>query len=267
MTKIHPSAVVDKEAILGDDEVVGPHCVIEARAQVGSGTRLHAGAVIGTDTVVGEGNLLHNHCVIGGRPQILGWGDDVACGGLVVGDRNVFRENVTIHRSMYPHELTRIGSENLLMVGSHIGHDVHIEDQTVLSNASQIGGHSKIESGCWMSGMSGTHQFVTVGKWAYSAAMTAIVSDVPPFLIVSGNYPFRVRGVNHRGVQRAGLDETAAACISDAYKRLYRRRGTLLETARQMMAEGGHHEAVLAMLESIERSSQHRYCRYLETFR
>jgi UDP-N-acetylglucosamine acyltransferase len=267
MTKIHPSAVVDKEAILGDDVVVGPHCVIEAGAQVGSGTRLHAGAVIGVDTVVGEGNILHNHCVIGGRPQILGWGDDVVCGGLVVGDRNVFREYVTIHRSMYPHALTRIGSENLIMVGSHIGHDCQLEDQTVLSNACQIGGHSKIESGCWMSGMSGTHQFVTVGKWAYSAAMTAIVSDVPPFLMISGNYPFRVRGVNHRGIKRAGLDDTVAGQICDAYRRLYRGGGTLLGTARQMMAEGGHPEAVLAMLETIERSSQHRYGRYLETFR
>lgn len=267
MTKIHPSAVVDKDAVLGDDVLIGPHCVIEARAQLGAGTQLHGGVVIGADTIVGEGNFLHPHCVIGGRPQILGWADDVPCGGLVVGDRNVFREHVTIHRSMYPNEITRIGSQNLIMVGGHVGHDCILEDDLVLSNACQIGGHSKIESGVWMSGMSGTHQFVTVGKWSYSAAMTAIVGDVPPFVMVSGNYPYRVRGVNHRGIKRAGLDDATAARICNAHKRLYRGSGTLLESAREMAAEGGHDPAVLAMVESIERSSQHRYGRYLETFR
>jgi UDP-N-acetylglucosamine acyltransferase len=247
--------------------VIGPQCVVEAGARLGAGTHLHAGAVVGTDTVLGEGNSLHPRCVIGGRPQILGWDDEVPCGTLEVGDRNVFREFVTIHRSMYPGKLTRIGSDNLIMVGTHIGHDAVLDNHIVISNGCQISGHCKVEDGFWMSGMSGTHQFVTVGKWAYSAAMTAIVSDVTPFVMVSGNYPARVRGINHRGVQRAGLDETAAASVCEAHRQLYRGSGTLLERAREMLAEGGHCEPVQAMLESIERSSQHRYGRYLETFR
>lgn len=267
MAKIHPSAVVDKDAQLGDDVVIGPHCVVGPRVRVGAGTRLLAGAVIGAGTVLGKGNVLHPHTVIGGQPQILGWGEDAEYGGLVVGDNNVFREQVTVHCSMYPDKLTEVGSGNLIMVGAHVGHDCVLEDHVVLSNSCQISGHCKLESGVWMSGMAGSHQFVTIGKWTYAAAMTAVVHDVPPFLIVSGSYPFRVRGVNYRGVRRAGLDEEAGLCIGNAYKRLYRQGGALRENAQVMARENGHDENVRAMLEAIERSSQHRYGRYLESFR
>ncbi len=128
----------------------------------------------------------------------------------MIGDRNAIRENVTIHPSRHEGHVTRVGSDNLLMVGVHLGHDCVIEDKIVLSNYVQIGGHVKIETGAWFSGLAASHQFVTVGQWAYIAGLAGLNRDVPPFLIVSGHYPPRVRGVNKRGMARAGLSEPAA---------------------------------------------------------
>ncbi|MFC1764025.1 acyl-ACP--UDP-N-acetylglucosamine O-acyltransferase [Planctomycetota bacterium] len=266
-TKIHPSAVVDKEAVLADDVVIGPNCVVEARAHIGVGTVLEAGAVVCSDTVLGQQNHLHAHCIVGGKPQILGHGPHDPVGRLAVGDRNVFREHVTVHRSMHTDKSTVVGNQNLLMVGSHIGHDCILEDQIVISNACLLGGHCKVEAGVWISGMSGAHQFVTLGKWSYLAGMTAVTHDVPPFLIVSGNYPMRVRGVNTRGVRRAGLDAEVEKQINLAYRTLYRKGGALLENAQSLDAQENLDENVRAIVESVQCSSKHRFNRYLETFR
>jgi UDP-N-acetylglucosamine acyltransferase len=163
---------------------------------------------------------------------------------------------------------TKIGSDNLIMIGSHIGHDCVIEDKTVLSNFSQISGHCKIETGVWLSGVVLLHQFVTIGKWCYAAGMTGINKDVPPFLIVSGHYPPEVRGINKRGLVRAGLNQQQQKAILEAYKRLYRDDKTpLLQKAKEMAQETNHDENVRDMLNAIIRSSEHRFGRYLETFR
>jgi UDP-N-acetylglucosamine acyltransferase len=267
MTNIHPSAVVHKKADLAPDVVVGPYCVIGAGARLGAGSRLHAGVVIGAGVVLGENNELHAHCVIGDMPQILGWQEGATYGGLEIGDHNVLREFVTIHCSMHEGHFTRIGSHNLIMVSAHVGHDCLLSDNLVISNGCQISGHCKIDEGAWLSGMVGVHQFVTIHKWAYAAGMTTITHDVPPFLVVSGSYPTRIRGVNGRGVRRSGLDQAAEDRIGVAYKRLYRQGDTLLENVRLMAAEDDIDENVQAMLTAIERSNLHRFGRYLETMR
>jgi UDP-N-acetylglucosamine acyltransferase len=111
------------------------------------------------------------------------------------------------------------------------------------------------------------HQFVTVGKWCYAAGLAGINKDVPPFLIVSGHYPPTVRGVNKRGLARAGLNEQQQKKINEAYRKLYRKGGALLENAKAMEKQGELDENVQAMLESIIRSSEQRFGRYLESFR
>ncbi|MHC4475889.1 MAG: acyl-ACP--UDP-N-acetylglucosamine O-acyltransferase [Planctomycetota bacterium] len=267
MTKVHASAVVDKETKLGDGVAIGPNCVIERGVAIGSGTVLDANVVIGENVEIGRDNHLSANCVIGGRPQVLGLSADTQSGGLVVGDRNTFREQVTIHTSMYEGQRTKIGNENLLMIGVHIGHDCEIGDKTVMSNYVQISGHCKIETGVWLSGMVLLHQFVTVGKWCYAAGLAGINHDIPPFLVVSGHYPPRVRGVNRRGLVRAGLSEQQQHKIFEAYERLYRRGGPLLENAKALAAEDGLDENVRAMVDMITKSSGHRFGRYLETFR
>ena len=267
MAIIHPTAVVEKDVQLADDVVVGPYCVIGSGVSIGAGTILHARVVVTGHTTIGRQNQFFPNSVIGCNPQVLGMGPDANIGGLEIADRNVFRESVTIHVSKQPGTATRIGSDNLLMVGSHIGHDAILEDKIVLSNMVQIGGHVKIEMGAWFSGLAASHQFVTIGRWSYVAGLAGLTHDVAPFLIVSGHYPPRVRGVNKRGMNRAGLDKEQQVRILDAYKRLYRQGSTLLANAKELSEQDGLDENVRAMVEAIFRSTQHRFGRYRESLR
>jgi UDP-N-acetylglucosamine acyltransferase len=265
--QVHPSAIIDKGARLAEGVVIGPNCVIEGGVSIGVGTVLDANVVIGKDVEIGQNNHFFANCVIGGTPQILALNPDCEIGGLVIGDNNTIREQVTIHPSMHPGGFTKVGSENLFMIGVHIGHDCVIEDKIVLSNYVQVSGHCKIEAGVWLSGVVLLHQFVTIGKWVYAAGLAGINHDVPPFLIVSGHYPPRVRGVNKRGMSRAGLSEQSQEKVIEAYKKLYRRGGALEENAKAMARKDGLDENVKAILDVITKSSQQRFGRYLETFR
>lgn len=267
MIQVHPSAVVDKEAHLADGVVIGPNCVIDAGATIGAGTVLDANVVISKNVKIGRNNHFFPNCAIGGRPQMLGLSAGDEIGGLVIGDNNVIREQVTIHPSIYRGKSTKIGSDNLLMIGVHIGHDCILEDKIVMSNYVQISGHCKIETGVWLSGVVLLHQFVTLGKWCYAAGLAGINRDIPPFLIVSGHYPPRVRGVNKRGLARAGLSEQQQQKIIEAYKKLYRQGGTLLENVKALEQENGLDENVQVMLEAITRSGEQQFGRYLEKFR
>jgi UDP-N-acetylglucosamine acyltransferase len=267
MSRIHSSAVIHKNAQLDEDVTVGPNCVIESGVNIGSGTVLEPNVLINKDVEIGRGNHFFANCVIGGSPQILGADPDIEIGRLVIGDCNSIREQVTIHPSMYSGKVTKIGNDNLLMIGVHIGHDCVIEDKTVMSNYVQISGHCEIGTGVWFSGMVLLHQFITVGKWCYAAGLAGINHDVPPFMIVSGHYPPKVRGVNKRGMQRAGLNDQQQKNIFKAYKILYRNDGPLLEKAETLSAEDWIDDNVKAIIGSIKKSSEQRYGRHLEQFR
>lgn len=268
MKKVHSTAVIEDGAIIQDGVVIGPHCFVGSGTSIGEGTVLEANVVIDKNVLIGKRNHLFPNCVIGGQPQILGFGPDAKIGGLVIGDDNTIREQVTIHPSMHHDALTKIGNSNLIMVGVHIGHDCILEDKIVLSNFTQISGHCKIGTGVWLSGVVLLHQFVTIGRWCYAAGLAGINKDVPPFLIVSGHYPPVVRGVNKRGLKRAGLNEKQQKAVNDAYKYLYRDdKKPLLQKAKEMAEEKGLDENVRDMVDAILKSSEHRYGRYLEKFR
>ncbi|MFC1737840.1 acyl-ACP--UDP-N-acetylglucosamine O-acyltransferase [Planctomycetota bacterium] len=267
MTQVHPSAVIAEDAQLADDVTVGPNCVIGRGVSIGSGTVLDANVVVGKGVRIGKSNHFFPNCVVGSTPQVLGVDPDAPIGTVSIGDNNIIREQVTIHPSIYQDKVTEIGNNNLLMIGVHIGHDCILEDTIVMSNYAQVSGHCKIETGVWLSGMVLLHQFVTIGKWCYAAGLAGINRDVPPFLIVSGHYPPRVRGVNKRGLKRAGLNEQQQKIILETYKKLYRQGGTLLNNAKDLAQKDGLDENVKAIVDSIIKSSEHRFSRYLEKFR
>lgn len=267
-SKIHPSAVIDKSVKIGQNVVIGPNCVVDENAEIGNGTILDANVVIGKNVVIGENNQLYANCAIGRPPQLLGFDPNTPVGGLKIGNNNVIREQVTIHPSIYPDQSTIIGNDNLIMVGVHLGHDCVLENKIVISNYSQISGHCRIETGVWLSGMVAVHQFVTFGKWCYAAGFSGVNHDVPPFVIVSGHYPPEVRSINKRGFGRAGLTELQQRAIFDAFKRIYKSdNGVLLDRVRAIASEDNLDENVKAMVDSILKSSQHRFGRHLETFR
>jgi len=266
-TKIHPSAVIDKSVQLGDNVVVGPNCVIDEGAVIGDGSMFDANVVIGKDVKIGKCNQFYANCVIGRPPQMLGWGADTEIGGLEIGDNNTIREQVTIHPSIHSDKLTSVGNENMIMVGAHLGHDCILEDKIVISNYSQISGHCKMETGVWLSGMVAVHQFVTFGRWCYAAGFAGINHDIPPFVIVSGHYPPVIRSINKRGLDRAGLSEDEQKNILDAFKKIYKGDGVMLSRVKELAAEEGLDENVRAMVDSIVRSNEHRFGRYLVLFR
>ena len=266
-TQIHPSAVISQDAQLGEGVVIGPHCVVDDEAVLGKGTVLDANVVVGKKVRLGKNNRLYANCVIGRPPQLLGLDETKELGGLVIGDNNVIREQVTIHPSIYPGKETVIGNENMLMVGVHLGHDCVLGDKIVVSNYCQISGHCELETGVWLSGMVAVHQFVTFGKWCYAAGFSGVNHDVPPFVIVSGHYPPEVRSVNRRGLKRAGFSEEQQEKIAEAFKRIFRGEGVLLERVKALAGEDGLDENVRAMVDSIIRSSKHRFGRHLELYR
>ena len=268
-TTIHPTAVVEDSAVLGSGTVVGPNCYIGNNVVMGENNRLQSNVVIGDDTVFGNGNTLFSNCVIGKAPQIYAMEPDTKYGRLEIGDGNTFRENSTVHPGMHEDGLTKMGNGNFIMIGVHIGHDCTIEDQIIMSNGTQISGHSRVETGVWLSGMVLTHQFVTIGKWSYATGLTGINKDLPPYLVGNGHYPFKIRSVNERGMDRAGLSDDEKKAVWDAFRFLYRSKDktrTIVSRAEELAGKDIA-RPVRDITDSIINSSKHRNGRYLESFR
>ncbi len=230
--RIDARAAVDPSAELGDDVVVGPFTVIEAGVVVGRGTRILAQAYLCRGTRIGRENVVHMGAVLGGEPQHRGY--DGAPSGLVIGDRNVFREATQVHRSMSPEAPTRIGDECYLMTGSHVGHDCRVGDGVVLASGALLGGHVEVGSGAFLGGNAVVHQHVRIGRLALLQGGSAMSRDVPPFLIANGLN--RVRGVNVVGLRRAGLDAAGIEALRRLYRELFRQRRNLRLARERLIA-------------------------------
>ena len=207
MTKIHPTAIVEKGAEIGPDCEIGPYAVIFAGARMGARNRVHA------------------HAVIGDVPQ------DKKAGGaptrVEIGDDNVFREHVTVHRGTRD-TATRIGSKNLFMVGSHVAHDVTIGSGVVIANAVQLAGHAVVEDHATFGGLAGVAQFVRVGESAFVAAGAMVERDVPPFCIAQGDRA-RVRAVNRVGLERRGVPRESIDEIERLFRAIFLSKRTRAE--------------------------------------
>jgi UDP-N-acetylglucosamine acyltransferase len=268
VTEVAKTAIVDSSAELGKDVVVGPGCVIGPGVVIGDGCILQANVILEPGVVMGRNNRFHAHCVMGDLPQILGCME--ANTQLIIGDDNVFRENVTIHRgSPQGGRKTVIGNQNYFMVGCHLGHDCEVEDHIVVSNYTQVSGHVKIERKAWLSGLVGIHQFVTVGCYAYIAGMSVATHDVPPFVRIAGSYPCEVRGLNVIGLRRAGLSGESIQALIASYRSLYMNRNgkPLAVIVEELRGQSDLDENVVYLLDSLARSTQHRFNRYRESLR
>jgi UDP-N-acetylglucosamine acyltransferase len=216
--RIHPTAIVDRRAELASDVEVGPFCVVGAGVRIAAGTRLLGHVVVEGPTAIGEGNVVHPFAVLGGAPQHkrqpAGEGSR-----LVVGDRNVVREHVTIHRGT-DGRVTTVGHDNLFMVGSHVAHDVTVGSHATLANVTQLAGHAVVEDHATFGGLSGVAQFVRVGQSAFVAAGAMCEADVPPFVIVQGDRA-RVRALNVVGLRRRGVPEASIAALRLAFRQVF----------------------------------------------
>lgn len=215
---IHQTAIISPKAELGKNVRVGPYCIIGPGVTLGEGCVLHSHVVLEANSSFGKSNEFFPFAAIGGKTQDLKYISEPTT--LEVGDRNVFRENTTVHRGTHPELPTRIGSDNLLLCYSHVAHDCQLGNHIILSNSTGIAGHVTIEDHAIVSGHSAIHQFCSVGKHAIIGGYTKIVQDVPPFMIVDG-IPASTRGINLIGLQRRGFSEGEIRNLKTAYKALF----------------------------------------------
>ena len=232
MSRIHPTALVDAGAELADDVQVGPYAVIGADVQIGAGSRIGAHAVLEGPTVLGRDNIVHSHATLGGAPQDKKYRGEPT--RLEIGDRNTFRECVTVNRGTTQDEgLTRIGNDNWVMAYVHIAHDCVIGSHTIFANTTNLGGHVKIGDWVILGGCSQVHQFCKIGPHAMTATGTIVLQDIPPFVMASGNTA-QAHGMNTEGLRRRGFDAAALAALRQAYKTVYR-SGLTLQQAREAL--------------------------------
>jgi UDP-N-acetylglucosamine acyltransferase len=220
VAQIHPTAVVDSRAELGEGVSIGPFCVVEAGAVIGDGCLLEARAVIKDRTTIGCHNEIGEGAVIGGKAQHLHVHDPG--GTLTVGDYNKIRENVTIHRGWANDGTTAIGDHNLLMVGSHVGHDCRLGSHCVFVNHVLLGGHVQVEDRAYLGGASAVHQFCRIGRMAMIGGLAKVTQDVPPFVMVEGASPLQVIGLNKVGLRRNGYTPEQVQQLKQAYRVIYR---------------------------------------------
>jgi UDP-N-acetylglucosamine acyltransferase len=264
-TLVADTACIDPRAELGDDTEVGPYCIVGPDVTIGRGTRLIAHVCVWGVTTLGEGNVVHPFVVIGGEPQ------DVTFRGsatrVEIGDHNVIREGVTIHRASEKEQgITRIGSNNLLMVHVHVAHDCVLEDRVTIANNTILGGHAQVESSATISGGVGIHPFVTVGAYAYVGALSRIYHDVPRFMIVDGN-PSKVRCINVVGLRRHGVSAESISALHEAHRLIYRARMTASHAADILESHGHLCAEVQSLLEFIEIQHQGKHGRARERWR
>ncbi len=193
--KVHPTAVVDPSAALADDVEVGPFCIVGPGVTLGPGCRLLARVSIIGPVRAGRDNVFHPNSAIGGPPQDLK--PPAADGRVEIGDGNIFREAVTVHRPKMPGGVTRIGSRNRLHFYAHVGHDSTLGNGVVLSCSTLLAGHTTVQDEAWIGSLCCVHQFVTVGRRSLTRGLVAVSEDVPPFMWIDGNH-FEVQGVNPR---------------------------------------------------------------------
>ncbi len=265
--KIHPLALVDPKARLGDDCEVGPFCTVGPDVVLGPGNRLVSHVVLTGHTTVGADNTFFPNAVVGSVPQDKKYrGEDTQ---LTIGDRNVIREAVTMHLgTVGGGGVTRIGNDNLLMVNCHIGHDCTIGNSCILGNNVMLAGHTVIHDRVNMSGASGTNHFVTIGPFAFIAALARIHHDVPPFMKVSDDD--KIRDVNAEGLRRAGVPTDEIDQIEKAARQLFFARKNKRPFATVMSAfeaDPTTHPRVAELVAFLRRRDAGKSGRYLESLR
>jgi len=234
MPQIHPSAHVSPKAQLADDVLIGPMVSVDDHVTIGPGTEIKTGSIVTGHTTLGARNQIGPYAVLGTPPQDLGFKGEPT--RLVVGDDNVFREYVTINTGSTKQDWeTRVGSRNFLMAYCHVGHDCEVGSDIVMANSVGFSGHCRIEDKVWFGGMSGLHQFVTIGTHAFIGGASRIVHDCPPYMITEGN-PARVRGINSIGLKRRGFSTEAIEALKETHRLIYRSHLTAAQAVDQIAA-------------------------------
>lgn len=234
-TIVHPTAVVDRGAELGEDVHVGPYCVVGPACHIGPGTRLESHVVVSSHAILGRGCRVHPFAVLGGEPQDRKYRGEPTL--VEIGDEVTVREHVTVHRGTAASAgRTVVGARTLLMAYSHVAHDCEVGDSVVLANGATLAGHVAVEPHAVLGGYAAVGQMLRVGESAMVAAGAMVEQDVPPFCTVAGDRA-RVRALNLVGLRRRGFDDETLDALGAAFRVLFRSREPLAAAVERARAE------------------------------
>jgi UDP-N-acetylglucosamine acyltransferase len=249
-TRVHPGAIVEPGATLGNDVVVGPFCYIGDGVEVGDGTEFGPHCSVLGPTRIGRRNRFVGHCAVGGEPQDKKFAGEHT--ELVIGDDNTFREFVTLNRGTgNGGGVTRIGDHNWMLAYVHVAHDCDVGNHCIFSNNATLAGHVSVGDHVILSGFAGVHQFCRIGAHAFVGMGAFVNGDVPPFVMVAQEDYGRPRGINAEGLKRRGFDATRISAIKRAYRALYVAGGTLDEARLKLAELAGDSDDVRVLLDFV----------------
>ena len=251
---IDPRAVVSPQAQIAADVQIGPFTVIGPDVVIGAGTWIGPHAVINGPTRMGADNRIFQFASLGDAPQDKKYKGEPTL--LEIGDRNVFRESVTVNRgTTHDKGVTHIGNDNLLMAYSHVAHDCHLGDQIVMANCATLGGHVEIGDWVTLGGLSAVHQHTKVGAHCFIAHNAAVTRDVPPYVLAVGR-PAVPHSVNAIGLQRRGFTPEQILNIRRAYRLLYRSGLKLKKALEELEKAAETQTEIRPFVEFIKRSER-----------
>jgi UDP-N-acetylglucosamine acyltransferase len=250
--KIHPTALISPEAELADDVQIGAHVVIEGPVQIGAGCVVRPGAHLFGPLTMGCHNQVFSHAVLGEQPQHVKYAGEPT--RVEIGDNNIFREGVTVHRGTTATWTTRIGNHNFLMANSHVAHDCVVGNNCILANGALVGGHCVMEDNVFLSGNAALHQFVRAGRLSLLSGCSGTTKDMPPFIIQQRINV--VVGVNVVGMRRAGIPTANIDAVRRAFHMLYRDGHSVPEAIKRIDGEIGQVPEVAEMVAFIRASTR-----------
>ena len=232
---IHPTAIISRDAIIHESTEIGPYVIIEDEVKIGKNNKIMAGAFIGHSTNIGDNNEIHMGAIIGHVPQDKKYRGEKTC--VVIGNNNIIREYVTIHRGSSQNGSTIVGNNCLLMGSCHIAHDCNVGDEIIMANMAAMAGHVHVGDRAFISGGAMIHQFVTIGRLAILAGNSRFSMDIPPFVIAAERN--QVWGVNVVGLRRAGFTSKTINELKEFYRVFFKEatsRDQILEKMKQQFA-------------------------------
>lgn len=250
---VHPTAVVDGDAEIGDAVEIGPYAVIGPDVRIGARTTVGAHAVLEGRTSVGADCTIGIGAVLGAEPQDQKYAGEPTT--LDIGDGTIVREYATLHRGTAQRGTTTVGAGCFLMAYVHVAHDCLIGDHVTIANAVQLAGHVEVQSHAQIGGLTPIHQFVRIGTWAFVGGGSRVPQDVPPYTRAAGN-PLRLYGINAVGLRRAGFAPETRLALKHAYRTLFNSALTLGQAVDRLMREESPVPEVRRLIEFVATSER-----------
>ncbi len=261
MLNIHPTCVVHRDAVIEDSCILGPFCIVGAKVKLRKNVHLMSSVYIDGDTEIDEGTIIFPYVVIGVAPQDLKYkGENTK---IIIGKNNRIREHVTIHLAT-GEGITRIGDNCLLMVASHVAHDVLIGNNVIIDNNVLLAGHVIVDDGAILGGGSAVHQFCRVGEGAFIGGMSGIGSDIIPYALYTGvRSTAEINGVNLVGLRRKGFSRDEIHEISDAYDILFSKEYIFKDNVERLKSKNYKNTAVQKIIDFVSsETSRHIFTVY-----